>query len=315
MRYAVLGATGAVGQALGSELARTGRRFRVVGRSRETLQAGFSRFGELAELHPADLENADEAAEALQDVETVFYTVGVPYDQFQRHPRLTRNALAAAVARNVKQFVHVSTVYPYGRPRFERVDEDHPRQPHTFKGRMRKEQEDLVLASDDPAGLRTTVLRPPDFYGPGNTQSYVWSLFEAAVHGKTANVIGPVDALHEFVFVPDLARTLLELSEQEGAYGRTWNLAGAGPITTREFAEKVFAATGRPPRFRAAGRLTLRLLGMFDPFLREVVEMHYLWKTPVLLDDRRIQQLIPGLKKTSYDDGIRQVLESMSGTA
>lgn len=50
-------------------------------------------------------------------------------------------------------------------PQQEFVGESHPRNPTTFKGRMRKEQEDLVLAADNLKGMRTTILRPPDFYG------------------------------------------------------------------------------------------------------------------------------------------------------
>src|SRR5690606_21824423 len=108
--------------------------------------------------------------------------------------------------------------------------------PTAFKGRMRKEQEDLVLAADDPGGMRTTILRPPDFYGPDSELSFVRALFDAALDGKTANVIGPIDTPHEFIFVPDLARTLLALSGEEQAFGAAWNVAGPGTITTKEFA-------------------------------------------------------------------------------
>ena len=65
---------------------------------------------------------------------------------------------------------------------------------------MRKEQEDLVLAADNPKGMRTTILRPPDFYGPDSELSYVRAIFDAALKGGTANVIGPIDTPHEFIF-------------------------------------------------------------------------------------------------------------------
>jgi hypothetical protein len=55
----------------------------------------------------------------------------------------------------------------------------------------------------------------------------------------------------------------------------------------------------------------LRVMGLFNPFLREVVEMHYLWTTPVALDDRRLRQLLPNLRKTSYEYGVQATLESM----
>ncbi len=43
MKYAIFGATGSVGKALAVELAKKGSSFRVIGRSKETLQPAFSR--------------------------------------------------------------------------------------------------------------------------------------------------------------------------------------------------------------------------------------------------------------------------------
>jgi len=311
MNYALFGATGAVGKALAAKLARQGRSFRVVGRFEERLRRDFRLYEPLVEYCAADLSDPAAAARAAAGVATIFYTVGVPYPQFEQHPKLTRVALDAAAAAGVRHYVHLSTVYPYGVPQQDFISESHPRNPTTFKGRMRKEQEDLVLAADNPQGMRTTLLRPPDFYGPDSELSYVRAIFDAAVKGGTANVVGPIDTPHEFIFVPDLAETLLALSEKEEAYGKAWNVAGPGLITTRQFAELVFGAVHQKPRLRVAGRFILRVLGLFNPFLREVVEMHYLWTTPVKLDDARLRQLLPNLHKTPYAEGIRLTINAM----
>ena len=239
----------------------------------------------------------------------------MPYPQFEKHPKLTKIALEAAAAAGIRRFVHVGTVYPYGRPLRERVDELQPRNPHTFKGRMRKEQEDLVMAADGKNGMHTAILRAPDFYGPTADLSFTRAIFDAALRGGTANVIGPIDTPHEFIYVPDLAAGLLALSEKDEAYGHAWNIGGPELITTRHFAELVFAAAQRRPRLRAANKTMLRLLGIFNPLLREVVEMHYLWTTPVALDDTRLRQLLPNLRKTSYKEGIEATLHAMRGVS
>ena len=113
------------------------------------------------------LVDPSAAARAAAGVDTIFYTVGVPYTQFALHPKLIKIALEAAASTHVKRFVHVSTVYPYGIPQTDFVNESHPRNPVAFKGKMRKEQEDLVFAADQPGGMRTTILRPPDFLRTG----------------------------------------------------------------------------------------------------------------------------------------------------
>jgi hypothetical protein len=56
----------------------------------------------------------------------------------------------------------------------------------------------------------------------------------------------------------------------------------------------------------------LRLLGLFNPFMREFVEMHYLITDPVIMDDSALQKLIGPIKKTSYVEGIRQTLAAIT---
>ena len=305
--FALFGAAGAIGRSVADELRRRGTAYRVVGRKLDRLQAEFGR-DPLAELATWDPDEPRSVQAAAQDVETLVYLVGVPYNHFELHPVLMEKTLQGAVAAGVQQFVLVSTVYPYGLPQTDKVSERHPRYPQTFKGRMRKEQEDRLLDAHAAGRLRGTVLRLPDFYGPGVEASLLHSLFQAAAKGGTANLIGPLDMPHEFVYVPDVGPVLLDLAACREAYGAWWNLAGPGAITQRQIAEEVFRLAGRPPRIRVAGKLTLRALGLFNPTLRELVEMHYLFTKPVLMDDAALHRLLPTVRKTSYADGLRQTL-------
>jgi hypothetical protein len=95
------------------------------------------------------------------------------------------------------------------------------------------------------------------------------------------------------------------LRRQRLGNGKASNIAGSALITTRQFAELVFSAVHQKLRLRVAGKFMLRVLGLFTPFLRELVEMHYLWTTPVKLDDTRLLQLLSNLHKTPYAEGIR----------
>jgi Nucleoside-diphosphate-sugar epimerases len=205
--------------------------------------------------------------------------------------------------------VLIGTVYPYGAPVTEKVTEEHPRNPQTYKGKMRKEQEDMLLAADTAGEIRGTVLRLPDFYGPGVESSFLDGLFKAVASGKTADMVGPIDTPHEFVFVPDVGSVVLALAEKPEAYGRWWNLAGAGVTTQRKMAEMTFALVGRKPKLRVVGKLGLRLIGLFQPVMKELVEMHYLQTTPVLMDDCALVDLLGGMHKTSYADGVKITLD------
>jgi nucleoside-diphosphate-sugar epimerase len=101
------------------------------------------------------------------------------------------------------------------------------------------------------------------------------------------------------------------LRRQRLGNGKASNIAGPALITTRQFAELVFSAVHQKPPLRVAGKFMLPVFGLFTPFLREVVEMHYLWTTPVKLDDTRLLQLLSNLHKTPYAERIRATIDAM----
>ena len=307
-KVAIFGAAGAIGTSVAQELERRGIAFRVVGRSKEKLAREFGQL-RYAELFPADLAESRSAGAAARGVDTIVYCVGLPYPSHHLHPVLARTSVEAARMVGVARFVLPSSVYAYGVPRTSRVAETHPREPHTRKGAYRKEQEDLVLAAHDPAGMRTLILRLPDFYGPHADIGLANPIFHAAVKGKTANWVGPVNTPHEFVFTPDAGPLIADLASHDECFGQAWNFGGPGAINTIDFITRIYRAVGRAPKYRTAGATLLRLIGIFNPTVREVVEMLYLQETPVVLDDAKLIAKFPGTRKTSYDDGIRQTLD------
>jgi nucleoside-diphosphate-sugar epimerase len=308
MKIAIFGAAGAIGRVALPELLSRGHHLRVVGRDGKKLET-LAAPG--VEIVAADLADPAGARRAADGVDAILYCVGLPYDQFARHPSLMRITVEAARAAGVRQLLLISTVYPYGRARTAKVAETHPRAPHTRKGAYRKEQADIVLAAHDPAGLQTLVLVLPDFYGPTADLSYVKEIFDAALSGKTANVVGPLDVAHEYVYVPDVAPVIADLFARPAAFGRTYNFGGAGTITTREFVDAAQRAGGRRIKLLAANKTLLRLLGTFNPLMREMVEMYYLFTDPVVLDDTLLRSILPELRKTPYDAGIIATVKTL----
>jgi nucleoside-diphosphate-sugar epimerase len=308
-KIALWGAAGAVGKSVAGALDAEGLSYRVVGRNRVSLSAAFGgRSG--AEIITLSEEDPASARATARGVETLVYLVGVPYDQFRLHPVVMRQTLEAAVAEGVKRVLLIGTVYPYGLPRSVPVKEDHPREPNTFKGRMRKEAEDLLLDAEAKGQLQAAILRLPDFYGPGVEKSFLDGLFKAAAKGGTAYMIGPIETPHQFVYVPDVGPVVTALMAHEGAWGKTWHFGGSGVATQKELAEKVFAMAGRKPKIFALGKTWLRVMGIFSPMMREMVEMNYLQTNPVVLDDSALRALLGGVRATSYEEGLRASLEA-----
>jgi len=306
-KIALVGASGVMGQSIASALRSKGWTYRVIGRREATLRDTFGA-DPLAEIVTWDPNLPASVLAAAKGVETLIYMVGVNYWQFELHPELMRKTIAGAVAAGVKNIILIGTVYPYSMAKVNPVREDHPREPHTFKGRMRKAQEDLLMQAHDDGLINATVLRLPDFYGPGVAASLLHRAAHAAANGGTADMVGPIDRPHEFVFVPDVGPVIARLVETPAAFGKIWNLAGAGVTTQRELVSEMERQTGNRLKLRVASKLMLRLMGVFDPFMRELVEMNYLMTDPLIMDDTALQQLIGPIGKTSYAEGIRQTL-------
>jgi len=309
-KIALFGAAGAIGQSVAQALAAQGQPYRVVGRSEASLRKAFGA-DPLAEIVTWNPDSPESVRAAARGIETIVYMVGVDYWRFELHPQLMRKTLDGAIAAGVRNIVLIGTVYPYGRARTTPVREDHPREPHTFKGRMRKAQEDLLMQAHAEGRINAAVLRLPDFYGPGVDKSLLDGAAKAAVQGGAANMLGPLDAPHEFVFVPDVGPVVVKLAATPAAFGRMWHLAGAGVTTQRALVGEMERATGRKLAVRVAGKTMLRILGLFDRFMREAVEMNYLMTEPVIMDDSALQSLIGPVHKTPYAEGIRRTLAAV----
>ena len=310
-KVALFGAAGAIGQSIAQALAVQGQPYRVVGRSEASLRKAFGA-DPLAEIATWDPDSPDSIKAAATGIDTIVYLVGVNYWQFELHPQLMRKTLDGAIAAGVRNIVLIGTVYPYGRARTTPVRENHPREPHTFKGRMRKAQEDILLEAHAQGRIDATVLRLPDFYGPGVGASLLHGAAVAAVRGGTADLIGPIDKPHEFVFVPDVGPVVAKLIDTPAAYGHVWHLGGAGVSTQRDMVDEMGRQAGRKVKHRVAGKTMLRMLGLFNKLLREMPEMNYLLTDPVILDDSALQRLIGPVRKTPYAEGVRRTLAAIA---
>ena len=313
-KIALFGAAGAIGQSIAKALAANGQPYRVVGRSEAALRKAFGA-DPLAEIVTWDPDVPASVQAAAAGIDTIVYLVGVDYWRFELHPQLMRKTLDGAVAAGVRNLLLIGTVYPYGRTQSSPVREDHPREPHTFKGRMRKAQEDLLLQAHADGRINASVLRLPDFYGPGVDRSLLHGAVVAAVQGGTADMLGPLDAPHEFVFVPDVGPVVARLAATPAAFGRVWHLAGAGVTTQRALVGEMERQTGSTLKLRVAGKTMLRVLGLFNRMMREMVEMNYLLTEPVIMDDSALQALIGPVRKTPYAEGLRQSLAAVPNKA
>jgi nucleoside-diphosphate-sugar epimerase len=311
MKIAVFGATGATGASAVAALRRERGPYRVVGRSLPALRAAFGDDpeAELATWQPGDRDSVSRAADGA---DAILILIGGDFHRWELLPDATRTIVAGAIAAGVRRVVLAGTVLVYGVPRARPVGPDHPLDARTRKGLVRIEQERILREASDK--IEFTILRLPDFYGPGVEKSILAPMFRTALTGARAPLFAPFLTPHEFVFVPDLGPIMVALAEEPRAANRVFNLGGPGVITQRAMAELAFAATGQNLRVLPVGPTLLRIGGLFDPRLRELVELRYLHTTPLLVDDSSLREVIH-VPKTSYLEGVNQTIAWLRKTA
>ncbi|SDF51008.1 Nucleoside-diphosphate-sugar epimerase [Fontibacillus panacisegetis] len=310
----VLGATGGTGAAITEELCKRGIETIAFGRSREKLMNLALRIGSPAHLtlSTGDAFKAEDIIAAAKDADVLFHCANVPYHEMvSKLLPLGEAVMEAAEHLNLKVIV-IDGIYPYGRSQMNKATEDHPKQPHTRKGKIRLKYEQMLF-SDKWDSVQKMIVRLPDYYGPtANQASYLGTTMEAIAAGKTATFIGNMHIPREYIYLPDAAKMIVELADRDHAYGQNWHIPGSGIISGKEIVRIAQqAASGASKPVLPMGRLSLSLIGLFVPVMKEVVEMLYLTEEPFVLSGEKYERLIGPIPATSFQDGISDTIHAL----
>ena len=158
----------------------------------------------------------------------------------------------------------------------------------------------------DPENLQAMIVRSADFYGPGASQSLTDAVvIQRLKAGKTPQWIGNPKAEHSFSFTPDAGHATAVLAQSADAYGQTWHVpTSKEPMSGEKFVRIACELANRPYKIQVAPRWMLRVMGFFNPVLRENDEMMYQFEHDYRFDSSKIEAAF-GLKATSYREGIR----------
>jgi len=140
------------------------------------------------------------------------------------------------------KIVYASTRQLYGKPRYLPVDEDHPIRPVDVNGISKLAGEQFHLLYHDVYGIRATVLRLTNTYGPGMRikdarQTFVGFWVRRLLEKKSIPVYGDGMQLRDFTYVDDCVDALLRAGLSEEANGRVFNLGSRDHINLRDLAE------------------------------------------------------------------------------
>jgi len=303
----ILGSGGAIGKELARALPGYTEKIRLVGRNPEMVNKG-------DELFKADLLNPDEVMNAVEGSEVVYLTVGLPYKTKvwrKTWPVVMQNVIHACIHHQAKM-VFFDNIYMYAPDQLDPITEDLPMRPASKKGKVRAELVRMIWTAVEKEGLTALIARSADFYGPGikDTSLLTEVVFNPLSKGKKANWLGSAKYKHSFTYTPDAGKATALLGNSPEAYGETWHLpTAADPFTGREWVEQIAREMGVAPKLQLAPKGIVRIMGLFNPVMKELVEMIYQYDRDYVFSSDKFEKKF-GLKPTSYTDGIRKIIAS-----
>ena len=308
-RIAILGANGRLGRTVAKAFRDAG--YDVVGITRSG-----SLPKELAGITAAAGDALDLASltAATAGADIVFNGLNPVYSDWSTVLPMAENVMAVCRANGALHFFP-GTVYNFGQPMPAVLTEDTPFRPTTEKGRIRVAMEALFRAEAEAGRVRTVLLRAGDFFGGTGTGGWFDTVMASKVTKGIYTAAGPVDLVHEWAYLPDLADAFVALAENLDGLGAYEVLHFPGhALTDLQMKAAMEKAVGRPLRLSALPWWVLRAGGPFVPMWRAIVSMSYLRFEEHRLVSDRLEGIIGPVPHTPLEPAVAAALVDIGVT-
>src|SRR5215217_7976986 len=187
------------------------------------------------EVHRGDLRVLGEARRALEGCPLVIHLAGSveghdgPYTLTEVNNALSNAVFHAALDEDVARLVYVSSSTVYERATEFPTWEDHATEcppPLSAYGFSKLMGERYCRAAAEEHGLRYTICRPFNGYGPGSGEGVIPDLLRKSLAGDTPLAIyGTGEQTRAFTHLDDVADGLVAAMANPAGLGEAFNLA------------------------------------------------------------------------------------------
>lgn len=295
--------SGAIGSAVARQLAAAGRQVRVLTRS------GSGPDHELIERRSVDASDEAALVAATADATVIYNCVNPPYNKWATDwPPIAANLLQAA-ENSGAVLATVSNLYGYGPPTGPMTEES-PLAAKYSKAQVRIQMWADALAAHNAGRVRATEVRGSDYVGPGAQSHLGERAIPKLLAGKKISAFGEADQPHTWTYIEDMARMLIVAGSDARAWGKVWHTPSNEPRSQRQALTDMAAIAGAPqPKVGNLPPMMLKLVGLFNPIVRELPDVSYQFEAPFVMDSSAARDTFK-LEPTPWDDVLAATLVS-----
>ena len=261
-RVLITGGLGFIGSSLARELVELGADVVLVdslvpeyGGSLENIRG----IEEQVHVNVSDVRDDHSLRRLVQGQDFVFNLAGQtshldsmtdPFTDLEINSRAQLSILEACRHENPSaNVVFASTRQIYGQPRYLPVDEEHPVTPVDVNGINKTAGEWYHLLYGRVYGMRVSVLRLTNTYGPrmrvkDARQTFLGWWFRLILSGETLTIYGDGSQRRDFTYVDDAVHAFLLAAARDAAAGQVYNLGSREVVNLRALADLLVEVNG-----------------------------------------------------------------------
>jgi nucleoside-diphosphate-sugar epimerase len=280
-------------------------------------ETGESVFLLVRTISPAELKNvrriqADAASfssliSAAPKADYIYNCVNPPYNKWTEEWPPINNSLIELAKKTGAVLVTCSNLYGYG-PHNGVLTEDLPLNATWKNGRVRADMWLKLKELNDAGEIRATEVRGSDYIAASDQSRMGDRVVPRLKEGKAVQLLGELDKLHTWTDPEDVANLMLVVAKEEIAWGKPWHVPSNAPMTQRDVVRDIAQELGvKDPKVSSVPSLLEKLLGTFNPVIRELRNTAYQFNKPFIMSDEKARKAF-GLQPKSWETVIRDLV-------
>ena len=309
-RILVLGAAGRLGHAAAEAFRDAG--WSVVSQVRPGFAKHAPRRTQVVEVDALDHAAVGKAAHGA---DVILHALNPRFTQWRQHALPLAYSAVTAAETSGATLMFPGNLYNYGSVLPPVIDETTPMRPTSHKGRLRLAIEDRLQEAAEERGVRTIILRAGDFFG-GGPGSWLDLVIARDITQMRLTYPGPLDVVHEWAYVPNVASTLVRLAaiRAQLAPFATFGFPGH-PVEGREFTQAIAKVVQNRLRVKRMSWWLIHVLRPVVPLCRELSEIEYLWKQPHRINGDKLKAAIGDVPHTPLDAAVQRAIQDLAVNA